>query len=51
LRFSVLRMSYSSPRITAELRDRGEVVTVKTVAKIMGLHGPEGASLRMLVGL
>ncbi|MFC3448295.1 IS3 family transposase [Amycolatopsis speibonae] len=26
---------YGSPRITAELRDRGELITEKTVAKIM----------------
>src|SRR4051794_1110196 len=29
------RGTYGSPRITAELRDQGEVVTAKTVAKIM----------------
>ncbi|MEV4130512.1 IS3 family transposase, partial [Nocardia sp. NPDC049707] len=38
--------TYGSPRITAELRDRGEVVTKKTVAKIMASIGLEGISPR-----
>jgi putative transposase len=38
--------SYGSPRITAELRDRGEVVTAKTVAKIMASIRIEGVSPR-----
>lgn len=38
--------TYGSPRITAELRDRGEVVTRKTVAKIMASIGLEGISPR-----
>ena len=33
---------YGSPRITAELRDGGEVVTEKTVAKIMRPVGVVG---------
>ncbi|MYW97458.1 IS3 family transposase [Amycolatopsis rubida] len=37
---------YGSPRITAELRERGEVVTAKTVAKIMASIGLEGISPR-----
>ncbi|MFD1044407.1 IS3 family transposase [Kibdelosporangium lantanae] len=37
---------YGSPRITAELRGRGEVVTAKTVAKIMAGIGLEGISPR-----
>ncbi|MFI0805611.1 IS3 family transposase [Amycolatopsis lurida] len=40
------RGTYGSPRITAELRDRGEVVTAKTVAKIMASIGLEGISPR-----
>ena len=40
------RGTYGSPRITAELRDRGEVVTAKTVAKIMAGIGLEGISPR-----
>src|ERR1051326_484007 len=40
------RGTYGSPRITAELRDRGEVVTAKTVAKIMASIGVEGISPR-----
>lgn len=38
--------TYGSPRITAELRDQGEVVTAKTVAKIMASIGVEGISPR-----
>ncbi|ADJ43257.1 integrase catalytic subunit [Amycolatopsis mediterranei S699] len=38
--------TYGSPRITAELRDQGEVVTAKTVAKIMAGVGLEGISPR-----
>lgn len=40
------RGTYGSPRITAELRERGEVVTAKTVAKIMADIGLEGISPR-----
>jgi transposase InsO family protein len=35
--------TYGSPRITGELRDRGERVSAKTVAKIMAQIGVEGA--------
>ncbi|MFI5784073.1 IS3 family transposase, partial [Nocardia sp. NPDC051570] len=38
--------TYGSPRVTAELRDRGEVVIRKTVAKIMASIGLEGISPR-----
>jgi transposase InsO family protein len=38
--------TYGSPRITAELRDQGEVVAAKTVAKIMASIGLEGISPR-----
>ena len=38
--------TYGSPRVTAELRDQGEVVTAKTVAKIMASIGLEGVSPR-----
>jgi putative transposase len=40
------RGTYGSPRITAELREQGEVVTAKTVAKIMASIGIEGLSPR-----
>ncbi|WP_410610255.1 IS3 family transposase [Amycolatopsis sp. lyj-109] len=40
------RGTYGSPRITAELRQGGEVVTAKTVAKIMASIGLEGISPR-----
>jgi transposase InsO family protein len=36
------RGTYGSPRITAELRDQGEVVTAKTVAKDHGLDRARG---------
>lgn len=38
--------TYGSPRVTAELRDRGEVVSKKIVAKIMASIGLEGISPR-----
>lgn len=37
---------YGSPRITAELRAGGEVVSRKTVAKVMRANGIEGVSPR-----
>lgn len=40
------RGTYGSPRVTAELRGRGEMVTAKTVAKIMASIGLEGISPR-----
>jgi transposase InsO family protein len=38
--------TYGSPRVTAELRERGETVSVKTVAAIMSGIGIEGISPR-----
>jgi len=38
--------TYGSPRVTAELRDHGEVVTEKTVAAMMAAHGLVGLSPR-----
>lgn len=40
------RGTYGSPRVAAELRDQGEVVNEKTVAKIMAGIGLEGISPR-----
>jgi putative transposase len=37
---------YGSPRITAELREAGQVVSRKTVAKVMRANGIEGISPR-----
>ncbi|MFS8105116.1 IS3 family transposase, partial [Lentzea alba] len=38
--------TYGSPRVTAELRDQGEVVSAKTIAKVMADIGIEGISPR-----